>query len=161
MIKYMRRIYVFTLILALMIQMLLLNGCKNFEQNYDKTESSLINEYTTTKDDYAVVMTLPSQNKVISASECSPIFYWNVLKGIPDCYYIEIDYMNNGQYIVDSVRDSNTYLLPEEVWKMIKENAPIVDGLQIIHWRIRIEYPEDQNREPYYTGWNYFLIETE
>ena len=116
---------------------------------------------TVSEEEYDVSLAFPVQNQTFEVEDEPPTFYWTKNKGFPKSYIIEIDYMNDGTYMSKTVDVGITYLLSEEDWNTIKSNAPIVDGLQKINWRIRIDYTSDLNREPYYTGWTYFWIKQE
>ena len=55
----------------------------------------------------------------------------------------------------------SSYRLSEDEWDTIKANAPTVDGIQKVHWRIRIDPNYHVELEPFYTDWNYFWIANE
>ncbi len=110
-------------------------------------------------ENYHVSFVAPAQNKTFSGAEEPPIFSWRVNKGLPSGYYLEIDYLNNGTYMTKYLKDSIALQLTAEEWETIKAEAPAVDGVQKIQWRIRIDRIYHTDMEPYYTGWNYFWID--
>lgn len=139
-----------------------LTGCgTKLDKYYNYTNHSETNGPTIDKESYAVSLAFPAQNQTFESTDPPPIFYWEVHEGLPQTFIIEIDYMNDGSYMVGTATGAITYLLPENDWETIKSNAPVVDGLQKIHWRIRIDYTLNPDDGAYYSGWNYFWIKTE
>ena len=109
-------------------------------------------------ENYKVQLKAPAQNMTLGTEDAPPTFAWDVQNGLPQSFVVEIDYMNDGSYISRTATVGVTYLLPEEDWETIKNNAPIVDGVQKIQWRIRIDSIYHTDLDPYYTDWSYFYI---
>ena len=109
-------------------------------------------------ENYKVQLKAPAQNMTLGTEDAPPTFAWDVQNGLPQSFVVEIDYMNDGSYISRTATVGVTYLLPEEDWETIKNNAPIVDGVQKIQWRIRIDSVYHTDLDPYYTDWSYFYI---
>jgi len=136
----------------------ILTGCNKLYGNpiTDTTDTKRIYD-----ESYAVLLSSPAQNKTFYQNDPAPVFTWTVLKGLPQTFIIEIDYMKDGSYMSATAIGGNTYLLPETDWNTIKNNAPTTDGLQKIHWRIKIDYTLYPEEGPYYSGWGYFCIENQ
>lgn len=112
------------------------------------------------EDDCAVLLSTPSHNYTYKSTDPAPIFEWHVIAGLPERFVLEIDYLHDGTYMTGIAVGCNTYLLPEADWQTIMENAPKTDGIQKIYWRIRIDYLYCTEKEPYYSQWTYFWIES-
>ena len=137
---------------------LTLSGCRVNRIYGDKNPS--ITKDNTPK--FAVLLASPAQNYTFASTDPAPTFSWILIDGFPQKVIIEIDYMNEGSCNIEGIAiGGDTYLLPEKDWETIKESAPIVDGVQKIHWRIRIDYTSDPNDGAYYTGWEHFWIKGE
>lgn len=112
-------------------------------------------------EEYAILLSYPAQNQRFKYTDSPPIFYWTVQKGFPNVFIVEIKYNDNDTYISGEVRGGNTYLLPEEDWVKIKNYAPIVEGMQKISWRVRIDYTFKNDNIVYYSEWSQFWIISE
>lgn len=110
-------------------------------------------------EDYGVSLTLPAANRTFGKDDEPPVFSWSVHKGLPSGYYLEIDYLNNGTYMTKYLKDSIALQLTAEEWETIKSEAPTVDGVQKIQWRIRVDRVYHTDMEPFYTDWGYFWID--
>lgn len=144
------------IICVLILSILMLDSCENSVSYGDNGEPTI----TSVEEIYAVSLAFPAQNKVFKKEDAPPTFCWSLHTGYPEDYIIDIDYMNDGSYISRKVDVGITYILTEEDWNFIKSKAPINNGLQLIRWRVRIDYRYNTN-ESYCTGWSYFWISTE
>lgn len=142
--------------LLLTLCALLLSGCDILTPNELEVTTEYIDE-----EEYSVVFDYPPLNGTFEKDSPPFAFHWVQIEGVPDYWVIEIDYMHDGTYMSRTVRGSVTYLMTEEEWNTIKENAPIEKGMQKINWRMRIDYKNDPFCEPYYTSWLYFWIKAE
>ena len=111
------------------------------------------------EESYFVMLSLPLENQIYSATDLPPIFTWTLYKGLSESFVIEIDYLNDGSYITDEILGRTNYKLSQEMWEKIKNDSPIDDGKQKICWRIRIDYTIYPKEGPYYSAWGTFWIE--
>jgi len=103
----------------------------------------------------------PSDTKSFHSDDAPPVFVWNHVKGYPSrSYVLEIDYLNDGSYM-SHITSALSCQLSAEDWETIKAAAPVVDGVQTIKWRIRIDPVYHDDLDPYYTDWVSFFIESE
>ena len=142
-------------LMLLSLCMALLSGCR---ENANDNPSITI---PPDEDNYAVVHVFPSENKTFDKDDEPPFFYWREQMGFPERVVLEIDYMNDGTYMSKTIEVGCTHQMTEEDWITIKDNAPVVDGLQKINWRIRIDYIVTPSRGAYYTDWCSFWIKNE
>lgn len=155
-IKYHKNItYLLIFLMLLSVCILSLSGCDNSSNNRPPVTGYQEEEQ------YSVLLAFPPQNKTFEKDDPPPTFFWQKDEGFPKSYIIEIDYMHDGTYMSRTVEVGITYLMTEEDWNTIKDNAPVENDVQKINWRIRVNYITDPSREPYYTGWTYFWIKSE
>ena len=130
-------------------------GCDSQSEDNIGTNNT---EYFEEPEEYAILLSYPAQNQRLKYTDSPPIFCWTVQKGVPQVFIVEIKYSDNNANILSEIRGGNTYLLPEEDWKKIKNYAPIIEGMQKISWRIRIDYTLKNNELIYYSEWTHFWI---
>ena len=112
-------------------------------------------------ENYTVDLHYPVTNWTLGQEDELPTFSWSLRKCFTNELVIEID-LNQDSYMEITVNGSfSSYRLSEEEWETIKVNAPIVDGIQKVQWRIRIDPNYHVELEPFYTDWNYFWISKE
>lgn len=136
---------------------LILTSCNNTYGDKHESDGTVSN----TKEEYYVLLSSPPENHVYKENDPPPLFSWSVLQGLPQTFIIEIDYMNDGTYMSRTTTGNDTYLLSESDWAKIVDAVSTSNGLKKVQWRIRINYAVDVEKEPYYSGWNYFWIEVE
>ena len=83
---------------------------------------------------------------------------WTVQKGLSQEFFVEIKYNDNAPYIIGEIKGGNTYLLPQDDWETIKNNASTVNGMKRVEWRIRIDYAQGEEELSYYSMWGFFWI---
>lgn len=111
------------------------------------------------EENYTLYKYTPAENYTFVTEDEPPVFSWSFQKDVPKELVIEIDYMNGEPYMAINVNgDFSSYMLSNEEWETIKNNTPIVDGIQEVKWRVRINHFYHTELEPYYTGWSCFYI---
>lgn len=135
----------------------ILTGCNTRRDSF--TSSTGANTHIC-EEDCVVLLATPPHNHTYKSTDPAPLFTWDIVAGIPQKFIVEIDYLNDGSYMTGTAVGCNNYLLSESDWKTIIDNAPKTDGVQKIHWRIRIDYTFCTEKEPYYSEWSYFWIES-
>lgn len=148
------RIIVCLIIFVLLTSMLV--GCENDSGQ----QGGIVSETKNGGEVYSVSLAFPAQNKTFKRNDSPPTFYWSLHEGYPKTYIIDIDYLNDGSYMSRTVNTGTSYIISEDDWTVIKNNAPIIEGLQRVNWRIRIIY-DSNSEESYCTGWSYFWISAE
>lgn len=112
-------------------------------------------------ENYWVDLHYPAMNQTFGQEDDPPTFSWSLRKYSTKEFVIEID-LNQDTYMEITVDgSSSTYMLSADEWETIKANAPYVDGIQRIKWRIRIDPNYHIELKPYYTDWNFFWIADE
>ena len=112
-------------------------------------------------ENYTVDLHYPVTNWTFGQEDEPPTFSWQLRKCFTKELVIEID-LNQDSYMEITVNGSfSSCRLTEDEWETIKANAPIVDGLKRVQWRIRIDPNYHIELAPFYTDWNYFWIATE
>lgn len=110
------------------------------------------------EENYRVGLEAPAQNQTFEPNDAPPTFRWEVQSGLPQTFVVEIDCGKGDVYLSRTVTGSVAYALSAEDWETVKETVSVVDGVQTIKWRIRIDPVYHKDLEPYYTEWSDFGI---
>ena len=114
------------------------------------------------EENYVIELTMPLQDTISETNDPPLILAWKVHEDFPSEFWVEFNYDgSNSVSNADRVYYQSAYVMQEELWNRLKKDAPIVDGVQKIYWRVSINYTTDLEKEPYHSEWSYFFIKTE
>ena len=170
--------FIFRLLVIIFIQLLMICMFAGCELVYDVTNSEwhflklgdsyypysdyFVEKPMIKEENYVIELTMPLQDTISETNDPPLILAWKVHEDFPNEFWVEFNYDGcNSVSNADRVYYQSAYVMQEELWNRLKKDAPIVDGVQKIYWRVSINYTTDLEKEPYHSEWSYFFIKTE